>query len=323
MNAPRIAVIGAGIAGLACAAALRDAGVAVAVFEKSRGLGGRIANRRTDAASFDHGAQYVSARGSAFRDYLDIAVAGGHAGDWDPRGDLGAGPLRRWVGQPGMSALVRPLAEGLEIHFACRVEGLARAAGGWRLVLADGREAGPFTGVAVTAPAPQARELAGEAVAADLAEVRMAPCWAVMAAFEAPVQASFDAARPAGRPLAWAARNASKPGRDRRPDTWVLHADPDWSRERLEDDPPAIGPLLLAAFEALAGAPLPPACYTAAHRWRYAMVEAPLGRSHLFDGEAGLGLAGDWCLGPRVEAAFDSGRALAQAFAGTIGVGAI
>ncbi len=319
MTEPRIAVIGAGIAGLACAATLRDAGITVEVFEKSRGLGGRIATRRTDGPSFDHGAQYVTAHGPEFQGYLARAVASGHAGDWHPHGSFDEQPLRRRVGSPGMSALVRPLADGLEIHFACRVEGLAREAGAWRLSLGDGRRAGPFTGVAVTAPAPQARALTGDQEAAALAEVRMAPCWAVMAAFEAPLETPFDAVRPDLPPLAWAARNASKPGRDRQPDSWVLHAAPVWSRDRLEDDPAAVAPALLAAFEALAGAPLPPVRYIAAHRWRYAMVEAPLGRSHLFDRETGLGLAGDWCLGPRVEAAFDSGRALAKAFAGAIG----
>ena len=322
MTEPRIAVIGAGIAGLACAAALRDAGIAVEVFEKSRGLGGRIATRRTDGPSFDHGAQYVTARGTAFENYLATAAAAGHAGDWDPAGTFDEQPARRWVGRPGMSALVKPLADGLQINLACRVASLARHAGVWRLVLADGKVAEPFAGVAVTAPAPQARELAGETMAAALAEVRMAPCWAVMAAFEAPLETPFDAVRPDGPPLAWAARNASKPGRDRRPDTWVLHAAPAWSRERLEDDPAAVAPLLLAALEARAGAPLPPVLYAAAHRWRYAMVEAALGKSHLFDGETGLGLAGDWCQGPRVEAAFDSGRALAKAFARALGAAA-
>ncbi|HIP78813.1 MAG TPA: FAD-binding protein, partial [Kiloniellaceae bacterium] len=45
-GAPRIAVIGAGLAGLLCARRLQDAGLHPVVFEKSRGLGGRLATRR-------------------------------------------------------------------------------------------------------------------------------------------------------------------------------------------------------------------------------------------------------------------------------------
>ena len=41
----------------------------------------------------------------------------------------------------------------------------------------------------------------------------------------------------------------------------------------------------------------------------------PLGKTHLWDGRARLGLAGDWCLGHRMEDAFVSGLELALAVA--------
>ena len=48
INTPRrIAVIGAGIAGLSCATELQGAGVTVRIFEKSRGPGGRMSTRRS------------------------------------------------------------------------------------------------------------------------------------------------------------------------------------------------------------------------------------------------------------------------------------
>jgi len=61
-----IAIIGAGIAGLACATRLQQAGHNVSVFEKSRGLGGRMSPRRTDQWQCDHGAQYFTARTPEF-----------------------------------------------------------------------------------------------------------------------------------------------------------------------------------------------------------------------------------------------------------------
>lgn len=63
----RVAVIGAGIAGISCARVLRDAGHAVRVFDKSRGIGGRMATRRGESSSYDHGAQYFTARDPGFR----------------------------------------------------------------------------------------------------------------------------------------------------------------------------------------------------------------------------------------------------------------
>jgi predicted NAD/FAD-dependent oxidoreductase len=59
------------------------------------------------------------------------------------------------------------------------------------------------------------------------------------------------------------------------------------------------------------GAQKPPV-FAIAHRWRYALVEQALGVACLWDAQAGVGACGDYCLGPRVEAAFDSGEAMAQ-----------
>jgi len=55
-----IAVVGAGMAGITCARTLQQAGHQVTVFEKSRGLGGRMATRDSAFGSFDHGAQYFT-----------------------------------------------------------------------------------------------------------------------------------------------------------------------------------------------------------------------------------------------------------------------
>ena len=54
-------VVGGGLAGIACATALARQGVAVALVEQGRGLGGRVCTRKTECgAVFDHGAQYFN-----------------------------------------------------------------------------------------------------------------------------------------------------------------------------------------------------------------------------------------------------------------------
>jgi predicted NAD/FAD-dependent oxidoreductase len=63
----------------------------------------------------------------------------------------------------------------------------------------------------------------------------------------------------------------------------------------------------------LAGTSLPTPIHLAAHRWRYALVETPLGAPFLHDAARGLGACGDWCLGPRIESAWLSGVALGRA----------
>ncbi|NBV51116.1 FAD-dependent oxidoreductase [bacterium] len=59
-----ILVIGAGISGLASARALQDQGFSVAILEKSRGLGGRMATRRDENGLWDHGVPWLWIMGS-------------------------------------------------------------------------------------------------------------------------------------------------------------------------------------------------------------------------------------------------------------------
>ncbi len=314
---PSIAVIGAGMAGLACARLLADKGVGVTVFEKSRRPGGRMATRRAGALQFDHGAQYVTARSDALRAYLNACITAGAAALWTPSGRTDE--TADWiVGAPGMSGLTRPLAHGLSIVHGVQIAVIIREGQGHALKAGDGARYGPFDGVIVTAPAPQTLKLLGpvDPAFAALDEVRMSPCWAVLAAFEGASGADADVLRQPSPAIAWAARDSSKPGRSQLRDveTWVLHASPVWSRAHLESDKAEIANLLACEFYALAPATLkPPPAYIDAHRWRYALVETPLWKQFVQGDDPCLIAAGDWCLGPRVEAAFDSGRAAAQA----------
>jgi len=77
-----IAIIGAGMAGLACARHLAQAGHAPIIFDKGRGIGGRLATRRAEGLQFDHGAQYVNAHTPGFAALLAELAAAGAAAPW-------------------------------------------------------------------------------------------------------------------------------------------------------------------------------------------------------------------------------------------------
>ena len=85
MGSSRIAIIGAGIAGLACATALRQAGFQVSLFVKSRGAGGRMSTRRGADWQCDHGAQYFTARNPEFRAQVTRWEQAGVAAHWQPQ----------------------------------------------------------------------------------------------------------------------------------------------------------------------------------------------------------------------------------------------
>lgn len=305
-----VVIIGSGIAGLACARRLAAAGVSPVVLDKGRGIGGPVATRRVEAMQFDHGAQYVTAQGARFATVLGGLKAAGSVAVW-PDGE----GRERIVGSPGMSALPKALGGGLDIRQGVQVTRIAKDADGWVLHLPDGvLHAGR---VVVTVPAPQVAGLLGEdhPLAIAVAGVRLAPCLTLMAA----VEAAFDAAAPftsrqdRDDDLSWIALDSGKPGRPQGAGAlWVAQAGEAFSRAHLERDAQEIAAAMVPLLCDRLGVGAGQVRHAAAHRWRYARVTQALGQPFLRDTGGSLYLGGDWCLGPRVEAAWDSGRAIAD-----------
>ena len=318
----RVAVIGAGISGLICARTLADHGVAVTVFEKSRGVGGRMATRRAeDGLTFDHGAQYFSVSDESFGRDVRSWQEKGLVESWEGkirvlregRIDTCKIETRRFVGTPGMTAVCKHLAAEIDVQLRSEIASLKSVGESWRLIDKTGKALDTYDVVIVSAPSPQAaRLLEPVPELAELAgQVKMQPCWAVMAVFDSSLPAAFDGALVHDSILSWVARNSSKPTRSRSQDCWVLHGSPNWSQEHLEETSEEVTTHLLEEFWEVAGlSPVPPQSI-AAHRWRYALPLEPLKHRCLFDTASRLGACGDWCSGSRVEGAFLSGSAAA------------
>jgi hypothetical protein len=304
-----IAIIGAGMAGLACATRLAEAGLKPVLFDKGRGPGGRMAARRAEVegetVSFDHGAQYFTARDPAFQSALATWHKQGVVAAWEAPGP------DAWVGVPGMNGPIRAMAEPLEVQWGVRVESLVRSGDHWQLQGA-GVQATAST-VLIAIPAEQAKDLLAEPMPefAEVADsVRSAPCWAVMAAFAERLPIEADTLRDPDAAISWAARNSAKPERSGS-ECWVLHASPERSRSILDLPKEDVAEALLADFFAQAGVEPQAPLHLVAHRWLYAMAEAIPGDPARFEGASSIGLAGDYLHSPRVEGAFLSGHSLA------------
>ena len=316
-----VAVIGAGLAGLACARRLREAGIQVAVLEKARGPGGRVTTARGADWHADLGAQYFTARHPEFvaavEDWQRQGVAAPWAGRLVHRGPTGITAAddnrQRWVGGPRMSAVTRNLAQELDVVPETRVTGIAGEPGSWRLETEAGHEAGAFHAVVVAVPPAQAVPLL-EPMAPEFAEraagVVMRPCWSVVVRLPGQMP-EFDAAFVEDDILRWLARDGSKPGREEA-NVWVAHAAGPFSETRLEDDAGVIGQEMAERVRKITGI-AGKAEVLRCHRWRYSQCVDPLDDGYLLGPQQGLGVCGDWCHGSRVEDAWLSGHALAGA----------
>ncbi|MDP2697725.1 NAD(P)/FAD-dependent oxidoreductase [Thalassospira sp.] len=318
MSQQKIAIIGAGMTGLKAASSLNRAGFSVTVFEKRHSLGGRLATRRTELGMFNHGAQYVTAKRPDFTAYLIRAANLNAASGWHPhihpQPGGNADPRQDWYrGAPQMNRLVNPLLASYPLIRQSTITAIEPLGRKFILHGAADEQFGEFDSVIVTAPAPQTANLLMPLSGRFdcLGDVTMAPCWAVMVAFAKSLDMRCDAMLHPDPAISWAARSeASMPGR---PDLWVIHASPQWSQDHLEDDRDRVISRLLARFEDVNPALLPAVISVDAHLWRFARTQSPLGRSHLAGLNGRIIAAGDWCLGARVEAAYDSGRCAANA----------
>jgi len=323
---PTVAIIGAGISGLVCARRLVSH-FEVRLFDKSRGVSGRMATRRAGPAevSFDHGAQYFTVRSKQVKPMLQewiddrvVALWRGNVSIVRPGLKSEREPTPRYVALPAMNALGKHLARHLPIETNTQVAAAHRASDGWMLTTSDGAQQGPFDVLVSTAPPEQSLGILGDdcPFASTLAGQQFDPCWATMVHLEKPVPVNYDAAFVHENPLRWICRNNSKPGRDPNQECWVLHASGEWSQAHLEESPDEITPQLLEAFPTAIEQPLGEIRHAGSHRWRYSAPVDPLEEGCLWDSQSKLGIAGDWCSGARVEGAILSGLGLAEKIMG-------
>lgn len=250
---PRIAdivIIGSGMAGLAAARHAHAAGRSVCILDKGRRIGGRVSTRRADGFTFNHGAQFLTARQPDFISACDSAQDAGALRPWRVAG------RDAFCGAPTMRDLPAFLGEGLVIRQQVEITEITRDDGLITFHDANGPVARGRQAL-ITAPAPQAARLL-EPVARELAatarSAAYAPCWTGMYGFAD--QDMPDITGPVSTdsgPVGWACWESGRPGADAGAAALVVQAAPDWSEAQLERDAGSIAKTLLAAWQDLVG----------------------------------------------------------------------
>ena len=304
MASARVAVVGAGLSGAACAQALRERGIGVEIFERGRGPGGRMASPSLHGRRVDMGAAYFTVKDPAFATVADGWIDRGLAHRWTDTfdvvssegRDVTTGPMR-FATSGGLRSLVRDLLPD-DVRFERPIDSLDELS---------------HDAVVLAMPDPQAARLAPDAC--DWVDFE--PVIAVAAGWTERRWAVADAAFVNDDPdVSFIGDDGARRG-DGAP-VLVAHATAARARAHLDRPEDAVAPVLAALDRTLGVSEEP--VWTHAHRWTFAKPAGTHGQDEfaLIDGPRLVGVCGDaWCPtgAPRVESAWLSGQRLGRAIA--------
>tara|TARA_B110000879_G_C11161758_1_gene509430 strand:- start:1771 stop:2766 length:996 start_codon:yes stop_codon:yes gene_type:complete len=319
----RIAVIGAGLAGLTFSNQLSSQ-AEITVFDKSRGVGGRLATRRSLPFHFDHGAQFIKADREPFKALMYSLKSQGVVEAWHARfaelkesqiisNRVWSDAFPHYVGVPSMNSMAKALAEPLNLKLCSQIDRLEKQGSQWQLYDTAGLALGLFDWVVLALPAPQALSLYPALKAInDLTNLHsMTGCYALMIGLDSPLSLPFDVAFVRDSCINLISVNSSKPGRDKEY-SLVIHADNKWSQMHIDDDQNFVTQCLLEEAGKQLASDLSKTRHTALHRWRYANQVKQTGPKYYLNSEAKIAACGDWFIQGKAESAFISGLNLSQ-----------
>jgi hypothetical protein len=337
----KVAIIGAGISGLSCATVLKNFDWQVTLYEKSRGVSGRLSTRIHKHWHCDHGAQYFTAKDSLFAEELKRWTKADVARLWEPtlkvfdgksfssksnEKDIGS---MRYVGYPRNHSPAKWLSQSLDVMTETTIVSVTKKDSKWQLTSKErGLHPEYFDFIILSMPAPQVATLlkdSGSKLAALCSEVVMRPCFALMVHLTQRLNCQFDGLFINSGLLSWVARDSSKPGRKdcstTDAETWVLHATSKWSQNNIDAPKHLVEMEMLKEFRRIlqsensttsSGQLDIQSDECDLHRWMYADCEQYLTDIYHFDAIHNIGLCGDWLNGGKIQGAWLSGYKLAE-----------
>ena len=319
----KVAIIGAGLAGLTCANMLKEK-YEIVIFEKSRGVGGRMATRYKDDWEFDHGAQYFSAKTPEFQKFLAIPIKEKIIARWDAKFvefDFDKVVFKRnwnqdyphFTSQPKMSSLAKFLSQNLEVKLQTKITKLIKNNEKWNLIDENENSYFGFDLLILAIPSPQVLEIIPPnfSLLKEVKNIKMLGCFSLMLGFNKSLELGFEAALVKNSKISWIAVNNSKPGR-KSAFSLLVNSSNVYAQENIEKDLELIKKDLIKELSLITKADFNQAHHIDIHRWRYANSSKINDKKFFFDQNLNIAVCGDWCIEGRIEAAFLSGYSLAK-----------
>jgi predicted NAD/FAD-dependent oxidoreductase len=311
----KIAIIGAGIAGLTIAKKLANFNQ-ITIFDKSRGIGGRMATKRTDNYHFDHGAQFFTAKSKKFKNFCQQAKNDGIIEDWNCNfAEIDQEKItRKWqfndkkphfVAKPQMNSLCKYIAKDLNIELKKQIQKIDFSHQKWSLTTSEDEVFNNFDYLIIAIPSHQAINLVPKNFKYFdiISKIKMLGCFTLMLGFKQKITTQFEAALVKKSIISWISVNSSKPERPKA-FSLVVNSSNKWADENIEEDLDIVKEKMTNSLNKIVKFDLDKIKYHNIHRWKYANSPLTKGRKSLFDPNINLGLCGDWFISGRVENAF-------------------
>jgi hypothetical protein len=322
MKKPSIAIVGAGFSGIILAQKLKNIGE-VKIFEKARGVGGRMASRIKDDFNFDFGAQFFIAKKPEFKEFLkpfiEQKILMPWCGNFVEIDNYKITYQRQWPEEKNhlvpaikMNQFCKELARDLDISLQTRIAKIEKNAEKWQIFDDKNNFLGEFDWLFFSIPAPQLLELIPQECNFFEAtkNIKMLGCFALMLGFEKPLNLEYDIALIKNSIISWISSESSKPQR-KNSASYTILARNDWADYNIENDIEDVKKQIIAEFAKIIQQPLDNIIHQDIHRWRYANIAKQEKNVKFFlDNNLQIGACGDWLIHGRVEASYLSASAL-------------
>ncbi len=304
-------IVGAGLSGLMAARELQKHGHTVTVFDKGRGVGGRLATRRIEDATLDHGAQFFTVRSDEFATHVNDWVAAGVVHEWC-RGFQSTDGHPRYAGSQGMSGIAKYLAKDIDVRLSHLVFALEVNGNAYTVITDDGIRH-DCDAVILTAPIPQSFSLlfgAGIELPADMRSIDYDRTLGLLVLLDS---THHNVPAPGGlqnpdETFSFVADNQAK--RVSAAPSLTFHANPAWSLAHFDDEVAQIEAQLLERAAPWLGAAR--VISSQPKKWRFATPQSSWPDPCWSAPDHHIVLAGDAFAGPKMEGAALSGIAAAH-----------
>ena len=320
----RIAIIGSGLSGVSLARLIQN-DCTVEIFEKSRGVGGRMSTRTSTPYIFDHGAQYFMIKNKHFLDFTSNLINENVIQPWTYKHAYFEGTKlmklksftkvhKHYVGVPNMDSIVKYLSDGLNIKLHTNISKIEKKKQKWYLTDNENRTYGEFHWVILTLPAEQSLALLSKKVSFYniIKKIKMKGCFSLMLGMQEQLELDFDAASIKDYDIGWMAVNNSKPKRNCG-FSLLVNSSYEYAEKNINTQKDEVLHNLLKKTAKLINRNLISCDLMLLHQWKFVETfNKPL-HNYFIDQNQKIGVCGDWCLNSRVEDAFISANKLSKA----------